>query len=706
MNAGLQFGFGHKMPIIMQTQMAECGAACLAMIASYHGHSLDMTTMRAKMNTGLTGATVRQVMEFADQLNLAGRAVRLELEDLDKLQTPCILHWDLNHFVVLRKTTRRKLTIHDPAYGIRQMSWEEASKHFTGVAIELSPTPKFEQKKEERKVSLATLIGNVVGLRRSLFLILSLSLALEIFSVVAPLFQQWVLDGVLIHNDTDLLFVITLGLFFVTLIQLSFTTMRSWMVIYFSTQINVQWATGVLSKLLRLPMDYFIKRHMGDVLSRFGAVQSIRQTLTSAALNAVLDGMMAAVAFAMMWLYSVKLALITVVALLIYIAVRLLTYDMFKAASEELIMHSAKQESHLLETVRGVQSIKLFNRENDRRNQWLNLLINTTNRELATQRLNTVFQLVNTLVFGLETVLVMYLGAMLVMRHELSIGMIFAYGAYKMQFSSRISALVDLFFQIKMLTIQRERLADIVLSDPEPPGGSGMVDQGFPDIEVRNLRFRYSVTEPWVIDNLSFHIQAGESVAIIGPSGCGKSTLLKLLLGLLIPTEGEILIMGKPLNAIGLAAWRDRLGAVMQDDQLFAGTVAENIAFFAPEVDMNRVQECARIAAIEADILAMPMSWQTLIGDMGSVLSGGQKQRLLLARALYKQPDILLLDEATSHLDGKRERLVNDAIKGLKLTKVVIAHRQETIDMADRKIDLSLLNQGPALSIASSRSVA
>lgn len=706
MSARLQFGFGQKMPIIMQTQMAECGAACLAMIASYHGHSLDMTAMRAKMNTGLTGATVRQVMEFADQLNLAGRAVRLELEDLDKLQTPCILHWDLNHFVVLRSVSRRRITVHDPAYGIRHMSWEEISKHFTGVAIELAPTPAFEQKKEERKVSLATLIGNVVGLRRSLFIILSLSFALEIFSVVAPLFQQWVLDGVLIHNDKDLLFVITLGLFFVTLIQLSFTTMRSWMVIYFSTQINLQWATGVLSKLLRLPMEYFIKRHMGDVLSRFGAVQSIRQTLTSAALNAVLDGMMAAVAFAMMWLYSIKLALITVIALSIYIVVRLLTYDIFKAASEELIMHSAKQESHLLETVRGVQSIKLFNRENDRRSQWLNLLINTTNRELATQRLNTVFQLVNTLVFGLETVLVMYLGAMLVMRHELSIGMIFAYGAYKMQFSSRISALVDLFFQIKMLTIQRERLADIVLSEPEPPGGSGMPDQGFPDIEVRNLKFRYSVTEPWVIDNLNFHIQAGESVAIVGPSGCGKTTLLKLMLGLLTPTEGEILIMGKPLSAIGLSAWRDKLGAVMQDDQLFAGTIAENIAFFAPETDMQRVQECARIAAIEADILAMPMSWQTLIGDMGSALSGGQKQRLLLARALYKQPDILLLDEATSHLDSKRERLVNDAIKNLKLTKVVIAHRQETIDMADRKIDLALLNQGPALSIASSRSVA
>ncbi len=706
MNARLQFGFGQTLPMIMQTQIDECGAACLAMISSYHGHTMDMSGMRAKMNTGLTGTTVRQLLEFSEKLNLAGRAVRLEMEDLDKLQTPCILHWDLNHFVVLRSVSKRRIVIHDPGFGIRRMSWDEVSKHFTGVAVELAPTPKFEQKSEEKKVDLRNLIGNVVGLKRSLFLILSLSLALEVFSVVAPLFQQWVLDGVLIHNDTDLLFVIALGLFFVTIIQLSFTTMRSWMVIYFSTQINVQWATGVLAKLLHLPMNYFIKRHMGDVLSRFGAVQSIRQTLTSAALNAVLDGMMAAVAFAMMWIYSVKLAMITVVALAVYILVRFLTYDIFKAASEELIMHSAKQESHLLETVRGVQSIKLFSRENDRRNQWLNLMINTTNRELATQRLNTLFQLVNTLVFGIETVLVMYLGAMLVMRHELTIGMTFAYGAYKMQFSGRISALIDLFFQIKMLTIQRERLADIVLSESEPDGGSGMPEKGFPDVEVRNLKFRYSDTEPWVLENLNFRIEAGESVALIGPSGCGKTTLLKLLLGLLTPTEGEILIMGKPLSSIGLPAWRERLGAVMQEDQLFAGTIAENISFFAQDVDMQWVHECARMAAVESDILAMPMTWQTLIGDMGSALSGGQKQRLLLARALYKRPDILLLDEATSHLDTKRERLVNEAIKQLKVTKIVIAHRIETIEMADRRIDLVAHSQEPALSIASSRSVA
>ena len=682
----LQFGFGRKLPMVQQTETAECGTACLAMISSYYGHHVDMAQMRAKLQASIKGTTLKQLVRFADELNLASRAVRLEIEDLPQLQTPCILHWNLDHYVVLKSANARRIVIHDPGFGVRKMRIQEASKHFSGVAMELSPTPSFEEKKSEKSVSLKKLLGNVVGLKRALFQILSLSIVLELLSLTGPLFQQWVLDSVVIHNDVDLLKVLSLGFFMLMLLQLCISTLRSWMVIYFSTQINIQWASGVLTKLLRLPMDYFGRRHLGDVMSRFGAIQAIRETLTSAALNALLDGVMACVAFIMMWIYSPKLALITLVALSLYLIVRISSYPAFRAVSEEQIIHSARQESNLLETVRGVQSIKLFNRESDRRNQWLNLLINTTNRELASQRLSTLFQVANTLIFGIENILVVYVGAVLMMNNELTIGMSFAYAAYKMQFSSRISALVDLFFQFRMLTIQRERLADIVLAESEPQGGNGMPKPGIPDIELRNIRFRYASSEPWVLDGISLKIEAGETVAIVGPSGCGKTTLLKIMLGLLQPTEGEILIMGQPLSSIGLPAWRDSLGAVMQEDQLFAGTIAENIAFFAPQIDYERVHECARIAAIESDIFAMPLTWQTFIGDMGAALSGGQKQRVLLARALYKEPRILLLDEATSHLDLEREQSVNAAIRALSITKVVIAHRQETINMADRVI--------------------
>lgn len=688
MKPARDFLFGRALPMLLQTETSECGIACLAMIAGFHGQQRDLIGLRSMLQTSAKGATIKDLVADASRLGLAGRALRLEMEDLDQLQLPCILHWDLNHFVVLKKAGKRAITLHDPAGGVRKVSWTEASRHFTGVALELTPMAEFTQSDTRRSVSLGSLVSGVKGMKRALAQVLAVSLALEVTAVLMPFFQQWVLDTVIVHRDVALLDVLALGFLMLMLLHLALSTLRTWLVIYFSTQVNLQWSSGVLTRLLRLPMDYFIKRHLGDVMSRFGAVQAIRQTLTTAALNAALDGLMAAVALAVMWAYSARLAAISLAALAIYLAVRLLSNRPFQLATEERIGHAARQDSHLLESMRAMQSIKLFNHEDARRHAWLNLLVSTTNRELAAQRLTTLFQGANTLVFGVENILVIYLGALLVMRGEMSVGMIFAYAAFKLQFTARISALVDLYFQVRLLRIQRERLADIVLSEPEAEGGSGLPKAGVPGIELRDVRFRYAANEPWLFDGLNLRIDAGESVAIVGPSGCGKTTLLKLMLGLLAPTDGEILVMGTPLAEVGVQAWRARLGAVMQDDQLLAGTIAENIAFFDKPVNQARVLECARMAAVEDDVLAMPMQWNTSIGDMGSVLSGGQKQRLLLARALYKQPDILFLDEATSHLDVRCERLVNEAVSALKLTKVVIAHRPDTIRMAERVISL------------------
>ena len=678
----------HRLPMTMQTESSECGVACLAMIASYYGQRRDLISLRSTLQTSAKGATIKDLVGYAGQLGMAGRALRLELEDMGQLQTPCILHWGLNHFVVLKRAGPRGLTLHDPAAGVRKVDWKEASRHFTGVALELTPMVNFESADSRRSVSLGALIRGVTGMKRALLQVLMVSFALEVVAILMPFFQQWVLDSVIVNRDTDLLAVLAFGFLMLMVLQLALSTLRTWLVIYFSTQINLQWASGVLTRLLRLPMDYFIKRHLGDVISRFGAVQAIRQTLTTAALSAALDGVMVLVALAMMWSYSPLLASVSLAALGIYLAVRLLSNQPFTLATEARIEHAARQDSHLLETVRAMQSIKLFNHEDARRHAWLNLLVHTTNRELAAQRLSTLFQGANTLVFGAENILVIYLGALLIMRGEMSIGMTFAYAAFKLQFSNRISALVDLYFQIRLLRIERERLADIVLSDPEPRGGTGMPQDGIPSVELRGLRFRYASNEPWLFDGLDLRIEAGESVAIVGPSGCGKTTLLKLMLGLLTPTEGEVLVMGRPLHEVGVQAWRVRLGAVMQDDQLLAGSIADNIAFFSTPVDHAHVSACARMAAVEADVLAMPMAWQTLIGDMGAALSGGQKQRLLLARALYKQPAILFLDEATSHLDVACEQLVNASVCALSLTKVVIAHRPDTIRMAGRVITL------------------
>ena len=343
--------------------------------------------------------------------------------------------------------------------------------------------------------------------------------------------------------------------------------------------------------------------------------------------------------------------------------------------------------------MRGIQSVKLFNRQTQRKTVYDNLVVDNFNAGIRVQKLGIAFHSLNGTLFGIENIAVVWLGAALVLDGGFSIGMLFAFIAYKQQFTSRITSFIEKGIEFKMLGLHTERVADIALTTPEPDDAlESPTDAELPAaIEIRNLSFRYSDAEPWVLHNVNLSIAAGESAAIIGPSGCGKTTLLKIILGLLPTTEGEVLIGGKNVQRLG-SRYRSMIGTVMQEDQLFAGSLADNISFFDPEPDQARIESCAQIAAVHQDILAMPMAYNTLIGDMGTTLSGGQKQRVLLARALYKQPKILALDEATSHLDVTRERQVNDAIRQLKLTRLIIAHRPETIASADRVIILGQSN--------------
>jgi len=291
---------------------------------------------------------------------------------------------------------------------------------------------------------------------------------------------------------------------------------------------------------------------------------------------------------------------------------------------------------------------------------------------------------------GTENVMIIYLGALAVMDNNFSVGMLFAFVAYKTTFSGRVGSLINKLVELKMLRLQGERLADIVLSEPEQNAAPEYAERDLADltIEARNVSFRYADAEPWVLRNLDLTVAPGESVAIAGPSGCGKTTLLKLLLGMMPTTEGEIRVGGVRIDQLGVRQYRKLIGAVLQEDQLLAGSIAENIAFFDLRPSQPRIQLCAEISAIHAEIMAMPMGYATLIGDMGTAISGGQKQRILLARALYKQPKLLFLDEATSHLDVARETIVNAAVRDLRLTRIIVAHRPQTIASAERVITL------------------
>jgi ATP-binding cassette subfamily B protein RaxB len=688
--AGLRLGLGgHRLPVILQTEAAECGLACIAMVAAHHGLNSDLPTLRQRFPMSLKGATMADLLRLAGRLQFNARALRAEMAHLPGLVLPCILHWDLNHFVVLKEVSRGVAVIHDPARGVRRLSLAEVSKHFTGVVLELTPQAEFEPHAERQTVSLRQLLGRVSGLRRSLLQIFGLALALEFFVLLSPFFMQWVVDSVLVSLDRDLLVTLGIGFALLVLIQVATGAIRSWAVLHLSSTLNLQWLANVFAHLMRLPVAWFEKRHTGDVMSRFGAVQKIQQTLTTSFIEAVLDGVLVVVTLAMMLVYSPLLTAIAAGSVAVYAALRAAFFRPLREATEESIVFEAKRSSHFLESLRGVQSIKLFNRQEDRQARFMNLVVDAMNAHIATRKLDLMFSVGHKLVFGLERIAIVWVGALLVMDHRFSVGMLFAFIAYKEQFATRISALIDKLVELRMLKLQGERLADIVLTAPEPQAGFVARGAELPvSLELRDVHFAYSESEPAVLRGLSLQIEPGESVAIVGPSGCGKTTLLKLMLGVHAPQSGEIRVGGVPLDRLGLRPWRDMIGTVMQDDQLFAGSITDNISFFDPQADPDWVAECARVAAVRDDIEAMPMGFHTLIGDMGGSLSGGQRQRILLARALYKRPKILFLDEATSALDVEREREVNHAVRQLPLTRIIVAHRPETIASASRVIVL------------------
>ena len=678
-----------RLPLLLQTEGAECGLACLAMVASHFGANLDLPQARARFSVSLKGATMADLVRMAGTLGLTARALRAEPDQLSQLQLPAILHWDFNHFVVLAEVRGDEAVLHDPAHGRRRIGLAELSRHFTGVALELQPGPAFAPIAPQPALRWRDLFGHVVGLKRSLAQILMLALGLELLNLLSPFLLQWTVDGVIVSADRDLLVTLGLGFGLLVLLQVMVGTLRSWAVLYLSSSLNVQWLTQVFAHLLRLPLAWFEKRHIGDVLSRFSSVQQIQRTLSTRFAEALLDGCMVVLTLAMMAIYSLRLSAVALLAVAGYAALRWAFFKPLREASQEQLVHEARQNTHFLESLRGAQAIKLFNAQAERAASFANRVVEQMNAGIATRRLDLWMGVANKLLFGLERVAIVWLGAALVLDRQLSVGMLFAFLAYKEQFSSRLAGLIDKLVELRMLRLQGERLADIVLTAPEPLEDIPTDVAGKAEaLELQGLRFRYADGEPEVIANCSLRIEPGESVAIVGPSGCGKTTLLKLLLGIHTPQQGEIHVGGQPLAKLGLAAWRARIGTVMQDDQLFTGSIADNISFFDPHADPDWVTQCARLACVDEEISAMPMGYQSLIGDMGSTLSGGQRQRVLLARALYKRPAFLFLDEATSALDVEKERQVNASLRQLSLTRIVIAHRPETIAAAQRVVAL------------------
>ena len=673
--------FGRRVPVILQSEAPECGIACLAMVASYYGHLTDLSAMRMRLSPSLKGVTLKHVSQVAEVMGLAARGVQVPLESLAKLQLPAVLHWDMNHFVVLVGVKGKNIFVHDPGRGKRKLTLAEASRHFTGVAMEFTPNQDFRKVDEREKVNAWQLLSMGSGLGGTVLQLVLLSLTLEVFAIAMPFFLQLVVDRVLVGRDADLLTVLGIAFGALVLIQVVVSGVRAWIGVYLSTRFNLRLLTALFNHLLKLPLGWFEKRNIGDIVSKFRSVDVIQKTLSTTFVETFIDGVMVLITLAVMAFYSLKLTMVVLSAALLYALLRWYFFYPQRYATDEQLAHEAKASTHFIETLRGMMAIKLNMRENERRGAYQNLVVDQINAGVKVQQVGIFQRAANSLIFGLESVVVVWMGALLVMEGKFSVGMLYAFIGFKLVFLGRINNLIDKWNEFRMLDLHAERIADIALAEAESVSTTAAVFAEGTDamtIEARNLGFAYG-PEGMVFRNVNFTIKPGEIVALVGPSGCGKTTLLKVLLGLLKPTEGQVVVNGRDLRDWDLGQYRARIGAVMQDDHLFVGTVEDNISFFDADHDPERVRACARTAQIDAEISSTPMGYNTIVGSLGMSLSGGQKQRVLLARALYRNPQVLFMDETLDQVDARQEQVIRDAVSNHVNSTVFVSHRAESV---------------------------
>ncbi len=674
--------------LVLQAEAGECALACLAMVSAFHGRVEGLSALRRRFPIGLTGTDLASLVKIASSVGFVARPVRCELDELGRLSTPAILHWDMTHFVVLKSYGRRSLTILDPARGLRVLTLEEVSKRFTGVALELTPSPTFQPIKTIVKPRLSDLWSRVTGLKTVLAQLFGLTLVVQLFGLLMPVANQLVVDDAIGHGDTQLLVGVIAAFSCLSLVMVGGDLLRGYLQLFAGQRLSLQLSGNVLRHLLRLPASFFETRHIGDIQSRFASLHAVQSFLTSGVVGAALDGMLLIPCAVIMILYSPILSVIVVLELVVAALVQVLLFDKNRRLNDEAISTGARMDSIFLETVRAFRTIKMSAGEDERHAVWQNATVdhqNVTFRQaILTQFGSAGFGLLTTL----QGLLLLLVGALQVIDGRLTLGMLVAFAAYAGQFSARAKSLMGYAFQFKMLGLHLERIADIVQSEQETALDIASAHRRplLGELEFRQLAFRYSTADRWILRDCCLAIRPGERVAIVGPSGGGKSTLLKILAGLYQPTEGELLVDGRPLSSVGLRNYRAQLGVVMQDDQLLSGTVADNIASFSQLIDMEWVEQVCRQAHVHDDICAMPMGYNSLIGEMGSVLSGGQKQRILLARALYTRPRCLFMDEGTANLDPIVEDAVLASLSRLDITQIMVAHRPAVVDYADRLV--------------------
>ncbi len=683
---GLRLFPRKALPLYLQMESAECGLACLAMVAGHFGSKQGLEELRVKFDVSVRGTSLQNLADMADQIGLNARCVELVTDEITQLRLPAVLHWEGNHWVVLKKATTKGLLLNDPALGERWASWAEAKAKFSGYAADFVPRARLQRTPPEPRLQFGTLLRSFPGLGGAVLQLLAVSIVLELIALLMPYYTQIIMDHVLVTGDKDLLSIIAFAALFLLVFQVLFMAMRGWAGVVLSQNVGYQLYAHVIRHMFRLPVTFFVRRQAGDLVSRFDSLGQLAHSLTRTSIEITLDALISIGTVAMMFLYSATLAWIALGTFALMLIVKVWVFSSSQRIVAERTFMAAKRQSHLIESLRGIHAVKMAQAEVLRSQQWTSQTRSMMDKDASTERITLASTLVQSATTGAAHIVVIYFAAQMILVNQLSVGMLFAFMAYQVNFAGRASAFADRIMWLRTMKVHFGRVGDIVFAPTEPLAAIQSKAQlpAASSVDINGLGFRYTNADPFVFSGISLAVKPAEMVALIGPSGCGKTTLLCVLGGIYLPNEGSLAYDNERLTPSNATSLRKRVAFVFQSDELFEGSIEENISFFEPQPDRERIKRCAKIAAIAADISSYPQGYKTRLAEQGAGLSGGQRQRVLIARALYRQLSLLVLDEATSQLDVATEKLVLNNIKTLRITVIMSAHRPDAIATADK----------------------
>jgi ABC-type bacteriocin/lantibiotic exporter with double-glycine peptidase domain len=675
---------GTKVPFVQQLEAADCGPACLAMVLGYFGRDVALEEVREAAGvSGRDGVDALALVRAAEWYGLRFRGVTIDVELLRYLPPGSILHWEFNHFVVFQALTKKGVEIVDPAMGPRLISLDQFRKAFTGVVLVFEPNETF-QPQRRGSGRLGWYFTQLSGQRHVLSRIVVTSILLRVFALALPLVTAVIVDRVVPRSDKNLLLVVAIGLGGLLVFQMISTLVRSHLILQLRTNLDTRLTLGFVDYLSRLPYDFFQRRSAGDLMMRVNNNATVRELLTSNTLSALLDGLLV-VGYAVLILVLAPVVGAIVIGLgVVQIAVFYFARRGYRELMSRSLDAQARSQSYLVEMIHGMETLKAAAAESRAVGRWSNLYVDELNVALDRGRLSARVDAIGSLLTTGSPLAVLMIGALQVMTGQLSLGEMLAINSLAIGLLSPLSTMVNSALQLQMLGGYMDRIDDVLRTAPEQSGNEfARAPRLTGRVTLQNVSFRYGANLPYVVRNVSVDILAGMTVAIVGHSGCGKSTLARMIAGLYRPSDGRILFDGHDLMRLELKSLRRQIGVVFQSPSLFAGSVRSAIALNDPSTTLDKVVEAARLAAVDDEIRAMPMGFDTILTDGGASMSGGQRQRVALARALVHKPALMVLDEATSALDSETERRVIKNLEDLRCTQIVLAHRLSTIVNAD-----------------------